>query len=122
MSANNKRSAQWVEGEGSSQSASKKKAAKSVKKLNGMEMHGTIGGLLKERKQQKRAIKQYAEDEKEFDSENDEKEYKATKKPSLKQHPKAYKTLDDDDLSDVEFDGWDTKMHMWHLTRRNLQN
>lgn len=44
------------------------------------------------------SIKQHAEDE---------KEYKTTKKPSLKQHPKAYKTLDDDDLSDVEFDGLD---------------
>ena len=47
---------------------------------------------------QQQSIKQHAEDE---------KEYKTTKKPSLKQHPKAYKTLDDDDLSDVEFDGLD---------------
>ena len=84
MSANNKRPAQWVEGEGSSRSTSKKKAAKSVKKfkLDGNAWYNWWAA-------------------------EDEKEYKATKKPSLKQHPKAYKTLDDDDLSDVEFDGLD---------------
>ena len=99
MSANNKRSAQWVEGEGSSRSASKNKAAKSVKKFK-LDGNAWYNWWAAERKKagKTQSIKQHAEDE---------KEYKATKKPSLKQHPKAYKTLDDDDLSDVEFDGLD---------------
>ena len=64
-----------------------------------MEMRGTIDGLLKERKQEKHNLSNNMLRMK--------RSTKQQKKPSLKQHPKAYKTLDDDDLSDVEFDGLD---------------
>jgi hypothetical protein len=76
MSANNKRSTQSVEGEGSSRSASKKKAAKSVKKFK-LDGNTWYNWLAAERKKEGKtqSIKQHAKDE---------KEYKATKKPSLK--------------------------------------